>query len=63
MMEMVMFGVVLTVAMVVANLIMMIIGFKVMFSPKLWDKSIKMSMELVKKMENMEFEDSKEDEA
>ena len=60
MMEMVMFGVTLTVSMVVASLLVTYIAFKLMMNPKVWKKMYKMTFEAMTEMNDM-FEEMEKD--
>ncbi|MBO5319065.1 MAG: hypothetical protein J6B01_04565 [Ruminococcus sp.] len=54
MMEFVMLGVTLTVALVVATLLSTLIAYKIMMSPKVWEKMFKQTMNLMEKLNEME---------
>lgn len=60
MMEMIMFGLTLTVSMVVALLLVTYITFKVMMNPKVWKKMYKSTFEAMTEMNDM-FEEMEKD--
>lgn len=56
MMEFVMLGVTLIVSMVVASGLTTFIAYKIMMSPKMWEKMFKQTIDLFTKINEMEME-------